>query len=231
MRGLYAIVDTVSLRARGIDPVALSRAVLLAKPAALQLRAKDSPPREFLGLLRSISPLCREANVPFVANDRADLAALAACGYVHIGQGDLAIERVRGIAPSLRVGLSTHTLAQLAIALDKGPDYVAYGPVFETTSKESPDPVVGLAGLREAFQQARRARVPLVAIGGITLERALEVGPTADAAAIISGLIPDSAQNRSGQALLDAITSRARELQAVLSLPLASASEPARVTV
>jgi thiamine-phosphate pyrophosphorylase len=232
MRGLYAIVDTKSLRARGIDPVAFARAVLLARPAALQLRAKDLPPREFLALLRSISPLCREADVPFIANDRADLAALAACGYVHVGQDDLTIERVRGIAPTLRIGLSTHTPEELAIALDKAPAYVAYGPVFETTSKDAPDPVVGLAGLREAFVLARRARVPLVAIGGITLERAADVSPFADAAAVISALIPEAPTDASHRALLDAITSRARELQAILSVPLAASAEtPARAAV
>ena len=67
MRGLYAIVDTRALRARGLHPVAFATAVLAARPAALQLRAKDSSPREFLALLRAISPICREAGVPFVA--------------------------------------------------------------------------------------------------------------------------------------------------------------------
>jgi thiamine-phosphate pyrophosphorylase len=232
MRGLYAIVDTKSLGARSIDPVAFSRAVLLARPAALQLRAKDTQPREFLALLRSISPLCREAGVPFIANDRADLAALAACGYVHVGQDDLPIERVRRIAPCLRVGVSTHNLEQLARALDAGPDYVAYGPVFATTSKENPDPIVGLAGLREAFALARRAGIPLVAIGGITLERAELVAPLADAAAVIGALLPET-MSRSMQATLDVVTARARELQAVLSPVLPSAVDRAapRATV
>jgi len=218
MRGLYAIVDTRTLRARGIHPVAFATAVLVAKPAALQLRAKDSSPREFLALLRAISPLCREANVPFVANDRVDLAALAACSIAHLGQDDLAIERVRRIAPGLRVGLSTHTPEQLARALDAEPAYVAYGPVFPTASKESPDPVVGLAGLREAAIAARRARVPLVAIGGITLERAPEVAQIADAAAVIADLLPPHRGDASLQGILEGVSLRARELQAALSV-------------
>jgi thiamine-phosphate pyrophosphorylase len=89
MRGLYAIVDTRTLRARAIDVVAFSRAVLAARPAALQLRAKSEPPRELLALLRVLSPLCREAGVPFVVNDRPELAALAGCDYAHLGQDDL----------------------------------------------------------------------------------------------------------------------------------------------
>jgi thiamine-phosphate pyrophosphorylase len=230
MRGLYAIVDTKTLRARGIDPVAFARAVLAARPAALQVRAKDLPPREILTLLRAISPLCREAGVPFITNDRADLAALAACTMVHLGQDDLSIERVRRMAPGLRVGLSTHTPEQLARALDAGPTYVAYGPVFATSSKELPDPVVGLAGLREASVAARRARIPLVAIGGITLERAAEVGAIADAAAVISGLMPPPSSDQSMAAVLEGVTSRARELQAVLSAPR-SGDRMARVTI
>jgi thiamine-phosphate pyrophosphorylase len=231
MRGLYAIVDTKSLRARGIDPVAFARAIAAAKPAALQLRAKDTAPREFLALLRAISPICREAGVPFVANDRCDLASLTACRYVHIGQSDLSIERVRRIAPGLLVGRSTHTPEQLTTALEAAPDYVAYGPVFPTTSKDLPDPVVGLAGLREAFRLASSARVPLVAIGGITLERAPDVAPFADAAAVISGLFPDARAGESMDALLDAVTERAREFQAVLSFtPPGEAPRSARAT-
>jgi thiamine-phosphate pyrophosphorylase len=230
MRGLYAIVDTQTLRARGIDPVAFAGAVLAGRPTALQLRAKDLPPREFLALLRSISPLCREAGVPFIANDRADLAALAACTFVHVGQGDMSIERVRRIAPGLRIGISTHTLEQLARALDAGPTYVAYGPVFATTSKELPDPVVGVSGLREAAVLARRARIPLVAIGGITLERAGEIAAIADAGAIISGLLPPAGSDRTMIAVLEDVTSRARELSAALSGP-ATGGRPARVAV
>jgi thiamine-phosphate pyrophosphorylase len=218
MRGLYAIVDTRALRARGLHPIAFATAVLAARPAALQLRAKDSSPREFLALLRAISPLCREAGVPFVANDRVDLAALAACSIVHLGQDDLAIERVRRIAPGLQVGLSTHTPDQLARALDAGPAYVAYGPVFATASKENPDATVGLAGLRQAAVAARRAHVPLVAIGGITLEGAPEIAQIADAAAIIADLLPTMGGDRSLQAVLEGVSHRARELHAALSV-------------
>src|SRR5580658_10567597 len=139
MRGLYAIVDVATLVARGIEPVAFARALLTARPCALQVRAKDLPTRELLALLRSIAPLCREQRVPLVANDRVDLAALAGCDYVHLGQEDLPIELARRIAPGLRVGLSTHTLAQLDVAIEARPQYVAYGPVYPTTSKAQPD--------------------------------------------------------------------------------------------
>jgi thiamine-phosphate pyrophosphorylase len=193
MRGLYAIIDTKLLVARRTDIVAFTRAVLDARPAALQLRAKDLPARETLNLLRAIGPMCRTAGVPLVANDRADLAALAGCDMVHIGQEDLPYELVHRIAPHLGVGISTHNLTQLAKALDQRPRYVAYGPIFATTTKSNPDPVVGLEGLRQASRAARAANVTLVAIGGITLSRVHELAPLVDCCAAISDLYPPDA--------------------------------------
>ncbi len=210
MRGLYAIVDTKMLAARGVDPVALARAVLAARPAALQLRAKEMPAREILTLLRALGPLCRAAHVPLVANDRADLAALAGCEMVHIGQEDLPYELVHRIAPQLAVGISTHDPAQLARALESRPRYVAYGPVFPTTTKSNPDPVVGLEGIRHASRLARAAGVPLVAIGGITLARVHELAPFVDCCAVIADLHP------LGASLAD-VADRARAFQAAFA--------------
>ena len=237
MRGLYAIVDVSTLVARRLDPLEFTRAILSARPAALQVRAKELPTREFLALLRSVAPLCRAAGVPLVANDRVDLAALAGCDYVHLGQEDLPIELVRRIAPALRVGVSTHTPEQLERALEARPTYVAYGPIFPTGSKAQPEACVGVAGLRAAAARATAARIPLVAIGGITLERAREVAPFADGVAVIAALLPapttDVLSSRpahpsapAGLAVTDAndaksvvfaqVASRARQLQAVL---------------
>ena len=210
MRGLYAIVDVSSLASRGLEPVSFARAVLAARPAALQIRAKDTSTRELLALLRSIAPLCRGAGVPLVANDRADVATLAGCDYVHLGQKDLSIDLVRRIAPGLRVGLSTHTLAQLDRALAVRPAYVAYGPVFLTESKAKPDPCVGLQGLAEAAVRARAAGIPLVAIGGISLARVKEISAIADAWAVIAALLPAMADGPAA-ALAEAAT-RARML-------------------
>jgi thiamine-phosphate pyrophosphorylase len=100
------------------------------------------------------------------------------------------IDRVRRIAPGLGVGVSTHSLDELEAALAVRPAYVAFGPVFETPTKKNPDPVVGVAVLRQAHARALAAGVPLVAIGGITLERARDLVGLADAVATISGLLP-----------------------------------------
>jgi thiamine-phosphate pyrophosphorylase len=212
MRGLYAIVDVSALRPRHLDALAFTRAVLAARPCAVQVRAKDLPTREFLALLRSIAPLCRVQGVPLVANDRVDLAVLAGCDYVHLGQDDLPIEQAHRIAPTLKVGLSTHTLDQLDVALAARPAYVAYGPVYATASKAQPDPCVGVQGLKAAYARAVAARVPLVAIGGITVERAREVAPFASAVAVIGALVP--AAGLEGDEALADVASRADRLRA-----------------
>jgi thiamine-phosphate pyrophosphorylase len=162
-RGFYAILDLGILGAR--DPLAVAGALLAARPVALQLRAKEAPPRQVLPLARALAVRCREAGVPFVVNDRADLAALSGAWGVHLGQDDLPIEEVRRIFPGLAVGVSTHSLPQVAAALASGADYLGFGPVFPTTTKENPDPVVGLASLGEAVRLAGEA--PVVAIGGV----------------------------------------------------------------
>ena len=206
MKGLYAICDTKLLASRATDPIAYARALLEVRPAALQLRAKDMPAREILGLLRTLGSLCRQAGVPLVTNDRADLAALAGCDIVHIGQDDLPCELVRRIAPQLDVGISTHNPEQLARALLVKPRYVVYGPVFEMAGKASPDPLVGLDGLRHAMRLARAVNVPVVALGGVTLAHAQDVGQIADACAVIADLYPDGATLRD-------VTERARAFQ------------------
>lgn len=207
MKGLYAIVDTNVMVQRQTDPIAYAKALLAARPAALQVRAKDVAARELLRLLRALGSSCRQAGVPLVANDRADLAALAGCDVVHIGQDDLPYELVHRIAPQLGVGISTHNLEQLDKALAFKPRYVAYGPVYETATKKNPDPVVGLEGLRQASVVARAAGIPLVAIGGITLARAPEVAQLADSFAVIGDLYPE------GATLAD-VTARALAFQA-----------------
>lgn len=219
-RGLYALVDTDALAARGIDPTAFAAAVLQARPAALQLRAKGLGARDALALLRSIAPLARSAGVPFFANDRPDLALLAGCDGVHVGQDDVPLGDVRAFAPSLRVGVSTHDLAQLARALDDAPDYVAFGPVFATSSKARPDPVVGLDGLAaaRALVAARAPLTPLVAIGGIDLDRAPSVRDRGAIGAVIGALFPSETPPAPTDVLAQ-IAARASALSVALGGP------------
>lgn len=213
MRGLYPIVDVDSLRELGAQPhalIAFARRVLRARPALLQLRAKHEGARAVLELLRALRPLCSEVGTRLIANDRPDLAVLAGCDGVHVGQDDLPLSLVRKLAPGLLVGVSTHTLEQLTLALAEKPDYVAFGPVFGTTSKERADPQVGLTLLAQAHAAAQRAAIPLVAIGGINLERAPLVAEHSELAAVIAALQPD---RRS----LEGVTEAAQALHSALT--------------
>src|SRR5216683_104195 len=128
--------------------------------------------------------------VKLIMNDRADLCLAAGFDGLHVGQDDLSPEAARIIiGPSRWLGVSTHNPEQLAEADQTSADYLAIGPVFPTSSKVNPDPVVGLEGVRRARELTRR---PLVAIGGITRANArsvIEAG--ADAVAVISDLLLD----------------------------------------
>jgi thiamine-phosphate pyrophosphorylase len=222
MQGLYAIVDTDTLNRRGIEVVPFVEAVLAARPVALQLRDKKGDARRTLSLLRAIAPLCARVSVPLFANDRPDLALLAGCAGVHLGQLDLPASAARALtlAPGavdpprtrgLLIGLSTHNAAELDAALAEAPDYVAIGPVFPTGSKERPEPTLGLEVFGALASHVRHVRpgVPVVGIGGITLETAGSIGALADCAAVISGLVPEKGE---GKALFDEVRARARAL-------------------
>lgn len=222
MRGLYAIVDVDAWQAAGVELLAagtledVARALLAVEPAALQLRHKHGSSRDVLAALRRLRGVV-PGSVPLVANDRADLARLAGADVVHVGQDDLAVDDVRRVAPDVRVGLSTHDTAQLAAAVSgpgaARPDYLAFGPVFRTTSKERPDPTVGLAGVAGAARIAHGAGLPLVAIGGIDLAAVpalIEAGVRC--AAVISALVVA----RDGRPSLPDVEARARALHQAL---------------
>jgi len=125
---------------------------------------------------------------------------------VHVGQDDLSPSEARLVMPApATIGVSTHNEPQLCAALDSPADYVAIGPVFPTHSKTQPDPVVGLDGVRQAARLARAAGRPLVAIGGITLERAADVITAgADSVAVISDLVAGEPSARA-RAFMDAV--------------------------
>lgn len=208
--GLYAIVDVGALAARGLPIAETAYAIIDAAPAAVQLRAKEATPRETLALLRAMAPRCRNAGVLLFANDRPDLAVLAGCDGVHVGQDDLPLGTIRRIAPMLRVGVSTHTLDQVDEAARGRPDYIAFGPIFATRSKAKPDPTVGLDAL---FAATLRSPVPVVAIGGIDADSARAVAERAPALAMIGALLPDDARADR----LDLVTDRVRTLKNILS--------------
>jgi thiamine-phosphate pyrophosphorylase len=194
MRGLYPIVDLDTLAKRNLAPLVLAEAVLTARPPLLQLRAKHQSPRAVLELLAQLKPLCARAGTQLFANDRPDLALLAGVDGVHVGQDDLPLEAVRRLPGKLRVGVSTHDHTQLAAALALRPDYVAFGPIFATSSKQGADPALGFEALHHAAELAKAARIPLVVIGGLTLEHAPELAQYGVLPAVISDLLADGSE-------------------------------------
>ncbi len=165
------------------------RLVLAGGARLIQLRDKDASAKEMLDAARACLPLTRASNAKLIVNDRVDVALTAGADGVHLGQEDLSVEEARDILGEDKIiGISTHTLDQFKAALETSANYIAIGPVFPTKTKENPSPVVGLDLLREARALADR---PLVAIGGISVERAAEVIEAgADSVAVISALYP-----------------------------------------
>lgn len=184
---LYPLVDVDACSKVGIEPLTLALYWVSLGVGRLQVRAKSMGSGAYLELLRAVVSGV-PAGVEVFANDRPDLAELAGCFGVHVGQSDLPIEVVKQTFPRLRVGVSTHDLADLERALAVNPDYVAFGPVFATGSKVNPEPCVGVAGLELAQRRARSATVPLVAIGGIQVDNIGDVAPHCDFVALIGAL-------------------------------------------
>jgi thiamine-phosphate pyrophosphorylase len=184
---LYAIVDRATLDARGIGVREFARELREAGVRLVQYRDKVNSPQEILRAAREIDDAFEGVEATRIMNDRADLAVLAGWDGVHVGQADLGVEAARRVLGAGEiVGISTHSEAQVRVAVEGAPDYVAVGPVFATVSKPNPDPVVGL----ELVRRARAlTELPIVAIGGVTLANArsvMEAG--ADAVAVIGGL-------------------------------------------
>jgi len=176
MRGFYGVVD---------NPASIAEAVALAGQlsvdggaCAVQLRVKRGSTRAFVELARA---LVAAVAVPFIVNDRLDVALVAGAAGVHLGQDDLPLAAARRAAPGLLIGVSTHDPQQAAEAARAGADYLGFGPIFATATKENPDPVQGLEGLALAVQAA--GNVPVVAIGGITPGHAAAIAATGAAAA------------------------------------------------
>jgi thiamine-phosphate pyrophosphorylase len=189
---LYAIVDP-SAHESTQDLVAYAEELAATGCTLLQYRNKSGNARVMLEQARELRRYARaRAPAPhtlkLIMNDRADLCLAAEFDGVHVGQEDLSPEAVRGIIGAERwLGVSTHNPEQLREADLMSADYLAIGPVFATSSKDRPDPVVGLNGVRRARALTRK---PLVGIGGITRANAasvIEAG--ADSVAVISDLL------------------------------------------
>lgn len=185
----YPVLDTALCARAEIPVVEACEAVLEGGARLLQLRHKQHFSRRMFADAQNIAKMCATAGAQFVINDRADIAALLNAA-LHLGQDDPRPRDVRKFLPhQLGIGFSTHNEKQLREAAGEPADYLAIGPIFQTKSKENPDPVVGLKDL-EKF--CRMATKPLVAIGGITRESALRTKQAGvDSVAVIGDLLPE----------------------------------------
>jgi thiamine-phosphate pyrophosphorylase len=167
LSGFYAVLDR--------DDEALARTLVGSAGAKiLQVRLKPGEAMDIVRVAKLARKICDEAGAWLVINDRVDIALAVRADAVHLGQNDLSLPDARAIAGDrLAIGVSTHNRHQVEAAVAQRPDYIAYGPVFATTTKQNPDPVQGLDALREATAAA--GTIPVVAIGGITPANAAAV--------------------------------------------------------
>ena len=182
---LYVILDAALLT---ISETECARQLADAGVRLLQYRNKSASSRDLLEDSKRLSAALVPRGVTFIVNDRADLAYLSGAAGVHVGQDDLDVEAARAVAGADRlVGVSTHNRQQFQQAAATSADYIAVGPIFSTSTKANPDPVVGTGFIREVRPLTDK---PIVAIGGITLERAAEViRAGADSVAVIGDIV------------------------------------------
>lgn len=162
--GFYAVLDR--------DDEQLARTLVGPGGAKiLQVRLKPAGVDDIVRVARMARRVCDEAGAALVVNDRIDVALAVGADAVHLGQTDMPLGAARElVGDRLAIGVSTHDLDQVRRACAGGADYIGYGPVFATRTKENPDPVQGIAALRAAVREA--GGTPVVAIGGITPDRA-----------------------------------------------------------
>jgi thiamine-phosphate pyrophosphorylase len=195
---LYAIVDVEACERLGWKPRDLARRYLAGGARLLQLRAKALPSGALFDLACALVEDANAADADIIVNDRADITVLAGATGVHVGQDDLSPTDVRQVTGSeFDVGLSTHTRDQVAKALRQPVTYLAIGPVFSTATKDTGYRAVGYDAVRDAAARGASVGLPVVAIGGISLEtapRVIEAG--AAAVAVITDLLTGDPEAR-----------------------------------
>jgi len=191
---IYPVLDTAICIARGIDPLAMATACFRGGARLLQLRAKDESSARIAALADILVTAARPFGARVIINDRADIALMSGAAGVHVGQTDLPVEAVRDIlGPGPIVGVSTHDREQIDRALATSASYVAVGPLFLTTTKDTGYEPRGLDLVKYAAGRGK----PIVGIGGITLENAPGViAAGATAVAVISDLLAGAPEER-----------------------------------
>jgi len=172
-----------------VDSAAWVQRLAGAGARLVQLRIKDRPQREVLGEIRLAQACCTTTGAQLIVNDYWQLALRAGCDFVHLGQGDLDGADLAALRRAgVRIGISTHDERELERALALRPHYMALGPIYPTLLKAMPWQPQGLARIGE--WKRRVGTLPLVAIGGLTLERLPGVfAAGADVAAVVTDIV------------------------------------------
>lgn len=178
----------------GLSHVEQVRRLIEGGATLIQLRDKGTTAREFYNEAESALRIARAHGVRLIINDRVDVALALGADGVHLGQTDLPADCARRLLGERAIiGISTHSLGQAELGAQMSVDYVAFGPIFATSTKTNPDAVVGLEALRRV--RSIVGALPLVAIGGITISNAYEAWAVgADAVATIAALVSDPNQ-------------------------------------
>ena len=202
---LHAIVDVETAARAGWTAIDLAQAFLAGGATLIQLRAKTLPSGQFLDICDAVVARAESFGASIVVNDRADLALMSGAAGVHVGQGDLSpADARRLLGPKAIVGYSTHTIEQIDRAVREPASYIAVGPVFGTTTKDTGYAAVGLDLIRSAVARAQDR--PVVAIGGVTLERAASViAAGAAAVAVIGDLLSTGKPEERVRSYLEAL--------------------------
>ena len=188
---MYAIVDVEVCARAGREPADVARAFMAGGARLLQVRCKSWDSGAMLDLARTIVADAETAGAIVIVNDRADIAVLAGAAGLHVGQEDLAPADARAVVGAdLILGLSTHTPAQWRAAVREPISYLAVGPVFGSATKDTGHAAVGLDAVTQAAAAGAERNLPVVAIGGITLDNARSViDAGAASVAVISDLL------------------------------------------
>lgn len=181
---LYVIIDKAFLGGR--DLITITEQIIVGGATIIQLRAKDTPTAEVVTMGSKMMQVTGE-KIPLIINDDIKAAITIGADGVHVGQKDLEALKARElIGPNKILGVSASSVEQAMQAQHEGADYIGAGPIFPTQTKIDTDPPIGLDGLRAIKESVS---IPVVAIGGITLDNAIEIAKIADGLAVISAVL------------------------------------------
>jgi len=188
---IYPITD---IEISGLSHAEQVERLIAGGARLIQLRDKHASPGEFFIEAQAAIAVARSYGVQIIINDRVDMALALHADGVHLGQGDIPPDAARKLLGDTAViGFSVHSVEQAKAATEMPIDYLGIGPVFPTSTKEKPDPVIGVEGLQRTREVV--GKIPLVAIGGITIEGVSEIlNAGANAVALISALLENPSE-------------------------------------